>query len=419
VFLCGWGGGSAVFRVKESMTDITLISPPSRNDTHFRPPLALMYVAEWYRSQGKSVKIIDKPITAIRTKKFLKNRDFIINQHKDEMLSMLGNEKEIGISCYSTEFEEVKSLINDIRGFSDAPITVGGIHPTLKPEDFSGIAEIKQGRCDVGYPAYDLVNMDYYCTPNPYAIRGVYIKATYVLSSIGCPSNCAFCVAPRLRPHFGCGYIKTSEKLAEEVKFLRSKYGVDGFYIIDDCFTIDKNYVKDFCGRIKNSNLVWGCSSRVTTVDEETIKQMSKSGCIQMDFGVERGSNEELLRVRKGQTIEKVKEVFLWCKQNRIRTFGNFLVGIEGDNRTHLADIESLIRQLQPTLVSVNNYQDYYGTELKCGNEYNDWAVGINKRYNRIELCLFKGIITTKHKLEYIKNLWYLLLEVINQKSAS
>lgn len=399
-------------------TDITLISPPSRNDSHFRPPLALMYVAEYYRTAGKKVKIIDLPITAIRNKKFLKSRDMVIEQTKNRLLSMLGDEKEIGISCYSTEFEEVKSLIKDIRKKTDVPITIGGIHPTLYPDDFFGIAGIKQGRCDVGYPSYDLVDMEYYLTPNPYAIRGVYIRSAYVLSSIGCPSNCAFCVAPRLRPHFGCGYIKTAEQLANEVKFLKDKYSIDGFYVIDDCFTISKDFVKDFCARIKKSNLVWGCSSRVNTIDEPTIRDMARSGCIQMDFGVERGSNEELKRVKKGQTIEQVKETFSNCRKNKIRTFGNFLVGIEGENRTHLTDIETLIGELRPTIISVNSYQNYSGTELKSGMYCSSYAININRNYNKLKLVL-TPFIKSKKKLLYLKNLWALLMEVINQKFQS
>lgn len=67
----------------------------------------------------------------------------MLSECKTKMLNevVVCNPKLIGISCYSTELDEVKKLIKDIQAISKAKIIVGGIHPTLRPQDFDGLAD--------------------------------------------------------------------------------------------------------------------------------------------------------------------------------------------------------------------------------------------------------------------------------------
>ena len=53
------------------MTDIALISPPSRSFNHYRPPMALLYLAGHLQKHHLKVKIIDITIKeVIRSKNF-------------------------------------------------------------------------------------------------------------------------------------------------------------------------------------------------------------------------------------------------------------------------------------------------------------------------------------------------------------
>jgi radical SAM superfamily enzyme YgiQ (UPF0313 family) len=261
--------------------------------------------------------------------------------------------------------------------------------------------------------------MKYYTTPNPYAIRGVFLKATYVLSSMGCPFSCAFCAAPKLRECFKSGYIKNPLQLAVEISKLKRDYKIDGFYMIDDLFTLDKNYVYEFSRIIKSEKLLWGCQSRVNTIDEPTIEAMAQGGCVQMDFGVERGSNEELTRLKKGQTVEKTREVFSICRKNRIRTFANFLVNVPGENTGDFRDIRRSIQTLRPTITSVNIFRRYPGCELSDQipkQSVKRWVKIATQKYNSVWKNL--RYINFKHlwKISYIKQLSQLIWETVNQK---
>jgi len=401
------------------MVDIVLISPPSRMDNHYRPPFSLLYVASYYREQGMSVKIADFPFTEhIRNPTFWKNRSAMVAQSKAKMLNevVVNKPKAVGISCYSTELDEVKELISDVRRISDAKIVVGGIHPTLKPEDFNGIAdEVIRGRRDNGYACWDLIDMKHYSTPNPYAIRGVMISCGQVVSGFGCPSRCKFCVSSTLWEYFK-GEQKPAQVLYDELVMLKIKYGIKGFFIIDDLYTINKARIREFCSLIKKTGLVWACAARCNTLDEETIKAMSKANCIQLDFGVERGSDRSLKELQKGITLQQIRNVFMWCKKYKVRALANFLVNIPGETQQDLKDIEKLIMEIKPTITLINVYQYYLGCKLgkqEASEELLKWKRKYMVKVNWRNALKFSSIWHSR--IDSFQTLSLLVKEGLNQ----
>lgn len=432
--------------------DCVLISPPSRMMNHYKPPLSLIHLGGYLTHKGLKVKIIDVPMKqVVRTKRFWKNKDTLVNRIKEQMLTEVRsvNTHFLGISCYSPEYPEVREFIFDLKKVSKAKIIVGGVHPTLCPKDFNDISDyIVRGlgeMCLYGiitggkrteakidefsFPNYDLVDMNYYTQANPYCIRGVYLRATYLLAGYGCPSSCTFCVAKTLRPFFGSGEIRNPKNIMNDILYLKDKYKIDGFYFIDDLFTLDKKKVLDFCSLLVGKDLIWGCSSKVTTLNEEMIKQMSEAGCVQIDFGVERGSNESLTKLKKGQTVEKIREVFNSCKRHRIRVFANMLVNIPGETTQDLLDITKLLSNIRPDVTSVNIYRGYLGTELpdqEPDKRTLRFARDTTKRFSPISRNFkfhstkrYLNILKkSKRKWNYFTQLGSLINEVVNQTLA-
>ena len=421
--------------------DVVLISPPSRQVNHYRPPISLLYLGGYLTYKGLKVKIIDpKMDDVVRDKKFFDNLNVRINSIRLKIIHEIQQTDTafIGVSCYSGEVDEVKKLIVDIKKHSPAKIIVGGVHPTLFPQEFEdciiGEGEIPlylrvtKQEFKVNYdineisrPDYSLLDMNYYTTPNPYAIRGVYLKSAYILASRGCPASCKFCVAPKLRPYFGSGRFRNIGSIIREILRLQKEYHIDGFYFLDDYFTFRKDEVLDFCKHMKNLNtgLIWGCSSRVQ-IDEELVKAMAEAGCVQMDFGVERGSDESLKAIGKGQTIAQIEEAFKLCEKYKIRTFANILVNIKGETLKDYDDIENLLDRIKPTVVSVNVYKKYEGAELEEGIGELRKIKNYNSIWNNLKFHLswryLKILLRSKKKREYLCQLWNLVKEIINQK---
>jgi radical SAM superfamily enzyme YgiQ (UPF0313 family) len=216
--------------------------------------------------------------------------------------------------------------------------------------------------------------MDYYTNASPYAIRGVFTRSMYLSASRGCPSSCTFCVAPELRDfNFASGIkknagvrLRTPKHLFEEVAFLKEKYKIDSFYFIDDLFTLDEEMVSGFCElMIKNKmSLVWGCSSKVNTVDFKSLKLMKAAGCVQLDFGVEKASDEQMHLLKKGTKVREVKETFKNCHKLGIRAFANMLINTPGETEKDLKDTMDLLEEIKPNIVSINIFTPYPGTEI-------------------------------------------------------
>jgi len=501
------------------MTDVVLISPPSRSFNHYRPPMALLYIAGYLQKHSIKVKIVD-----ITVKQVVKNKSFTsklsqkINEIEEKILLQVKklNPKIIGITCYTPEYTEVLKLAKKIKNINPkVKIVVGGIHPTLYPDELllekntpidyevigegeetflelsqrllnhkkiqynkiKGIAYLKNNSVIktelrplnnsldyISQPAYNLIDMDYYTQASPYAIRGCFLRSFYVLATRGCPSTCTFCVAKKLRSFNGGGCytrIRSAKSLISELKKLRHKYHIDSFYFIDDLFTINKKNVADFCHQLKKQklNLLWGCSAKVSTLDENTIKLMSNSGCIQIDFGVERGSNKALLEIKKGISIDMIKNIFNLCHLYHIRTFANFLVNLPNESKKDLKDIINLARIIKSEINSFNVFTPYPGTEIYDQMEYRfnkdeygelfnastliqtqpkkyrfskhninilKWAEIQNKKFNQIipnlrfhiSLKYINTILNSSKKLNYFSQSLNLFREILNQKTS-
>ena len=248
--------------------------------------------------------------------------------------------------------------------------------------------------------------------------------------------------------------------MINELKLLKTKYTIDSFYFVDDLFTINKKNVDEFCRRLRAERLglIWGCSSKVSTLNEDILKTMSRAGCVQIDFGVERGSDEALNLVHKGQTVEMVKNIFSLCHKYGIRTFANMLVNLPQEKEEDLNDILSLLDTLKPEVTSINIFTPYPGAQIYEDLDYKfsrdeyaglardvlqliksspekfkfyehsidlgQWVLRNTKRYNKVLPNLrfyftwryWRVILASRKKLNYCNQFGLLVREFINQK---
>jgi len=468
---------------------------------------------------GMKVKIIDVPVKEqVRDSKFFENIDAILEGAYQTMLNEFRQVKTriAGITCYTPEYSEVVKLAMGIKKI-DSSVTVitGGVHPTLLAEDFfaentgvdicvvgegevtlyelvrrilyepeKGIGDIEgvvfkdsvtntirrtplrpieEDLDKISFPDYSLIDMGYYTNASPYSIRGCYLRSVYLLATRGCPSQCTFCVAKKLRSASGKGKfvrIRSARNIVDELKGLRQKYRIDAFYFVDDLFTIDKENVKEFCRTLKNEglDLLWGCSSKVSTVDEEVLKAMSEAGCIQIDFGVERGSDRALELIKKGITTKKVVEVFDLCHKYGMRTFANMLVNLPGETERDLDDILNLLSRIKAEAVFLNIFLAFPGTEIYENSkhklkreeypllskdlgyllknqqekfkfaghnvELDKWSSENYKKYNSVlrnfafylSPRYWKVLFKSRAKMNYVRQFGLLVREFINQK---
>ena len=97
---------------------VVLLSPPTRSINHYRPPVALLYLAGHLKRHHVNVKIVDITLTeVVKNQKFFNNIDKLLPQVKTKILSQIIKLKPkiIGITCYTPEYAEVLSLAQKIK----------------------------------------------------------------------------------------------------------------------------------------------------------------------------------------------------------------------------------------------------------------------------------------------------------------
>lgn len=309
----------------------------------------------------------------------------------------------IGISCITREYNSVMDLAAILKKKLGVPIVVGGIHSSLYPHQFiyenspvdfavigegedtmleltrvlqsgktnfdsiDGIAYFKNGKChqtnvralkDVfsisPVNVYNKLNMDFYTSAHPYVARYVRLSGTQIFTSRGCPFSCTFCSNPLIwkmnKAYKPIRYRKISSVI-EEIKFLKSNYHIDSFYIMDDTFCIEKKRVEEFCSELKNAklDLIWATETRSNLVNEHLLKIMKKAGLIQLDIGVESGSNEMLSEIQKGIRVEDTINIFSLMRKHGVRGYANIMINLPNETLEQLQETIDLLEKIRPS----------------------------------------------------------------------
>lgn len=148
----------------------------------------------------------------------------------------------------------------------------------------------------LGWPALDRLDFSRYAGHN-------------LVTSRGCPYLCTFCSVAPVWGHTPC--FREPEDIVAEMAMMHARHGVDLFLFQDEFFVSSKERVLRFADTLRRSGLPvkWKAFARVNLADDEVMDAMAASGCVEIRFGIECGSNAMLQRVKKGFTIEQAIDV--------------------------------------------------------------------------------------------------------------
>lgn len=228
----------------------------------------------------------------------LQNRsiDFIVRFEGERVLHKLVNHV---VQPASQPLEEVKGLVYRRDGAVIA-------NPREDPiSDFDSLP----------FPDRSILSLDEYEFP-------------YTISSTrGCPSGCTFCCARAFWP--GKVRYRSAESIFREVKTLYETYGSFEFVVVDDTFTAVPERTMDFCRRIQEAGIrvVWSCESKADVVNRELLEAVYKAGCREIQFGIESGCPDILRRLRKGVTVEQIRNAFHLAHDIGYYCIGSFIIG--------------------------------------------------------------------------------------------
>ena len=232
-------------------------------------------------------------------------------------------------------------------------------------------------------------------------IRGFHLRGATVLASRGCPYNCSFCA---------CSYVfgrtlrfRSPESIEKEILLLKNKYNVEGIWFLDDTLTISKKHVEHICNVMKKKKMLWGCQARVDSLNEKMIKMMKDSGCIQLDFGIESGSQRVLDDIIEKKTnLKQVEEVFRLCRKYKIRTLVSLIIGFPTETKEEMYKTFNLAKKIKADFFILSIATPLPGTRL-----YD--LIGVDLNVDSYHLINFPGNthpeIFNKSKVKNVKKL--------------
>ncbi len=341
---------------------IVLFNPSARDFVPFyRLPLALIATSSVVDAEGYNVKIISQDVDP-------DYREHVLEEVKDAILfgvtSHTGTQITNGVAMSKLVKEQ----------FSHIPIVWGGVHPSIMPgqtcehpavdivvkggqgevtlselvhrlqaqqplDDLPGIVFKRDGQI-VHNPDRRFVNLND-LPPWPFHLVDVNKhmevtrkgnRITNYITSIGCPSRCAFCSEPLTSQRLWKA--KSPERTLDEMQWLVDRYGINVFAIDDNNFFTDLRRVRKICQGILDRKLAirWGRVpgrvDRLIHMSDEDWKLLRESGCYQILVGVESGDQEMLDLIYKDATTEQYLAVQESAHKHGIRLACSFITGM-------------------------------------------------------------------------------------------
>ena len=204
-----------------------------------------------------------------------------------------------------------------------------------------------------------------------------------LLASRSCPFQCTFC-------YHDSRYRKRSmDNIMEELSYAIKKYRINLIAIHDECFSIDKARLKEFCQRLNilrkeiGWDLKWTCQLRVETLDKETLEMMKEAGCAVIGYGLESYSKKVLESMGKHITPEQIFKAVNMAFEVKMALQSFFIFGDPAETKETAKETLDYWKKYCRGQVGLGFIEPYPGSVI----------------YN---YSVEKGLI--KNKLEYIKN---------------
>jgi radical SAM superfamily enzyme YgiQ (UPF0313 family) len=254
---------------------------------------------------------------------------------------------------------------------------------------------------------------------------GTRIRGTTMMASRGCPYHCSYC-QPTVDRMFGKSLrYRSVGSVIEELQRLAADYRLSGFFFHDDTFFANLAWISAFVDQLRKTKLaiVWGCNSRVDSLDKDIIIRARESGLRVIHLGIESVVDRIVNGMyRKRLPLEKISRWIDWLAANRINALGFFMIGGPSETEEEIRKTIRFARSSRLAEATFSITTPIPGTELHefiknsagylLSDEYRDYNYysrrafeGNNvpmKKLHRMQLRALVGFYLAPRRLRYI-----------------
>ena len=193
---------------------------------------------------------------------------------------------------------------------------------------------------------YDLVDVNHYLSPNGNGGE----RFIYYTSSVGCPHRCGFCVISLVYKRRW--FALSAERVVDEIESLVKRYGIRIIQFADSEFFVNKRRVLEICRLMveRRLGIRWRAllrSEMLSRYTEDELDVLRDSGCEQLIFGVETGSQHVSDIIHKDNRVENAVESARRCRYMGVDGHYAFVFGFPGETRDDMMASFDLIAKLK------------------------------------------------------------------------
>lgn len=425
---------------------ILLVLPPMLGEERYGklagagsylPPLGLLYLAGVLKDRY-DVKVIDGSVLDVTMQ---------------DMADLIGSWKPrvLGVSAITPTFYRAVELCRVAKQINQGIVTViGGPHPSACPEEtmsHEGVDFVVRGEGEVTFgelldrieksedvssvagichktaegkisstppreriteldsmpfPARELIDTEAY---KPSVMHYKHLPAFSIVCGRGCPFRCTFCSCSKV--FRGKVTLRSVENVISEIRDLVSRYSASEIMVWDDTFGISKKWVTEFCRQIRPLQISWSAWMRVDMVDKDMLARMADSGCWHISYGVESGNQKVLDTIKKGFTLDDVRNAFKLTHEAGMEARGTFILGLPNETWQSMMDTINLAIAIEADYAQFQLLTPYPGTELwDTIEQYGEFSTKDLSKYTIwfpvfVPKGLSKADLERAHKLAY------------------
>jgi len=304
----------------------------------------------------------------------------------------------VGISCFTSNIRRGYELADKFR-LRGIPVVMGGIHPTVLPEEalqhadavVLGEAEnvwqdlledLKKGKLKKLYRG------NYPDLKKHVTLRTRNRKSSHAYGVIpaetsrGCPYTCDFCSVP---VHYGR---KQRHKPVENVIHDLIEADARKVFFVDDNIMGDPNYSRELMTQLIPLKIKWVSQSTLKVIQKnpDLLILAKKSGCQGLYFGLETISDTSIRILKKNirekqmisDTLEKVRDSGLFI-------YTSIIFGFDEDTESVFDESLEFFYKNKIASSSFTHLTPYPGTELFAQLQKNNRIISTNwDDYNHI-----------------------------------
>ncbi len=317
--------------------------------------------------------------------------------------------KIVGFTAVSSQFVFISDLARMAKEANDCITVCGGVHPTIFPDCICSAPQLDgifRGECEASF--LDFVSavaggkdhrlIDNFCylengalvknklRPRedrletlPFPDREIYDYQSIIdktggtatiMSSRGCPFRCTYCCNHAIARVYGVESnvirYNSVEKTIAEIEMLKSKYKFDRLWFIDDLFVLNRAWLDELLSEYKKRFAIpFMCHIRPNVCTRDMMFKLKDAGCYRVFIAVE-SANDHIRNtvMRRGLTKEQIENSFKWAKEAGIETLSVNIIGVPGETEETVLETIEFNKRMNPTIVGVNIFNPYEGTEL-------------------------------------------------------